>query len=176
MISLLFYRNTSFSENGLFDNSSTWIAMILLKRQERGIVWMYLRGKGEYHGELYGSWPKSISKKLKVVKKPFVNPRPVYSTKLVFSYVVKGIKIKITAKFCASSRPSAWRYKENYVTWNAPEKFRDFRETGHSPELLEAWLALTSVNYHRNVLVSLLLNQWLALIMFQAIGPMIAST
>ena len=26
--------------------------------------------------------------------------------------------------------PLFWRYKENYVTWNAPEKFRDFRETG----------------------------------------------
>ena len=30
--------------------------------------------------------------------------RPAYSVKLVFSYVVKGIKIKITAKFCASRR------------------------------------------------------------------------
>ena len=26
--------------------------------------------------------------------------------------------------------PSFWRYKENYVTRNVPEKFRDFRETG----------------------------------------------
>ena len=31
-------------------------------------------------------------------------------------------------------------------------------------KLLEAWLALTSVNYRRNVLVSILLNQWLTLI------------
>ena len=30
-------------------------------------------------------------------------------------------------------------------------------------KLLEAWLALTSVNYRRNVLVSILLNQWLTL-------------
>ena len=30
--------------------------------------------------------------------------RPAYSAKLVFSYVVKGIKIKITAKFRASRR------------------------------------------------------------------------
>ena len=28
--------------------------------------------------------------------------------------------------------PSFWRYKENYATRNAPEKFRDFRETGPS--------------------------------------------
>ena len=32
--------------------------------------------------------------------------RPAYSVKLVFSCVVKGIKIKITAKFCASRRLS----------------------------------------------------------------------
>ena len=25
-------------------------------------------------------------------------------------------------------RASFWRYKENYVTWNAPEKFREFWE------------------------------------------------
>ena len=59
-------------------------------------------------------------------EKPFVKLRPAYSVKLVFSYVVKVIKIKITAKFRASRR----RYKENYVTLFTPEKFGDFRETG----------------------------------------------
>ena len=37
-------------------------------------------------------------------EKPFVKVRPAYSVKLVFSYVVKGIKIKIIAKFRASRR------------------------------------------------------------------------
>ena len=37
-------------------------------------------------------------------EKPFVKLRPAYSVKLVFSYVVKGIKTKITAKFRASRR------------------------------------------------------------------------
>ena len=37
-------------------------------------------------------------------EKPFVKLRPAYSAKLIFSYVVKGIKIKITAKFHASRR------------------------------------------------------------------------
>ena len=37
-------------------------------------------------------------------EKPFVKVRPAYSVKLVFSYVVKGIKIKITAKFRALRR------------------------------------------------------------------------
>ena len=42
------------------------------------------------------------SRKLFGPEKPFVKLRPAYSAKLVFSYVVKGIKIKITAKFRAS--------------------------------------------------------------------------
>ena len=37
-------------------------------------------------------------------EKPFLKLRPPYSVKLVFSYVVKGIKIKITAKARASRR------------------------------------------------------------------------
>ena len=44
------------------------------------------------------------SRKLFGPEKPFVKLRPAYSVKLVFSYVVKGIKIKITAKFRASKR------------------------------------------------------------------------
>ena len=39
---------------------------------------------------------------LEIPEKPFIKLRAAYSGKLVFSYVVKGIKIKITAKFCAS--------------------------------------------------------------------------
>ena len=37
-------------------------------------------------------------------EKLFVKVRPAYSVKLVFSHVVKGIKIKIIAKFRASRR------------------------------------------------------------------------
>ena len=37
-------------------------------------------------------------------EKPFVKARYAYSVKLVFSYVLKGIKTKITAKFRASRR------------------------------------------------------------------------
>ena len=44
------------------------------------------------------------SRKLFGSDKTFVKLRPVYSVTLVFSYVVKGIKIK-TVKFCASRRP-----------------------------------------------------------------------
>ena len=37
-------------------------------------------------------------------EKPFVKSRPAYSVKLIFSNVVKGIKIKIMTKFRASRR------------------------------------------------------------------------
>ena len=63
-------------------------------------------------------------------EKPFVKLRPANSGKLVFSCVVKGIEIKITAKFRASRRLRFEDTKKNYVTRNAPEKFQDFRETG----------------------------------------------
>ena len=38
-------------------------------------------------------------------EKPFIKLQPPYSLKLLFSYIVKGIKIKITSKFRASRRP-----------------------------------------------------------------------
>ena len=41
-----------------------------------------------------------------------------------------GNKNKNNCKVSCLETPSFWRYKENYVTRNTPEKFRDFRETG----------------------------------------------
>ena len=63
-------------------------------------------------------------------RKAFVKLQPTYSVKLVLSYVVQGIKIKITAKFCASRR---FRF-EDTKRINASEKFRDFREKGPSSD------------------------------------------
>ena len=59
------------------------------------------------------------SRKLFGPEKSFVILQPAYSVKLVFSYVVKGVKIKITAKFRASRR-LRFEDKKRY----APEKFR----------------------------------------------------
>ena len=42
----------------------------------------------------------------------------------------KGNKNKNNCRVSCLKTPSFWRYKENYVTQNTPEKFRDFRETG----------------------------------------------
>ena len=64
------------------------------------------RGKPEYPAKnLSDQGPVSRkSRELFGPEKPFVKLRPAFSVKLVFSYVVKGIKIKITAKFRASRR------------------------------------------------------------------------
>ena len=59
-------------------------------------------------------------------EKPFVKLRPAYSVNLVFLYVVKGIKIKITAKF----RDTEHLRFEDTKRIMSPEKFRVFRETG----------------------------------------------
>ena len=42
----------------------------------------------------------------------------------------KGNKSKNKCKVSCLETPSFWRYKENYVTRNTPEKFHNFRETG----------------------------------------------
>ena len=42
----------------------------------------------------------------------------------------KGNKNKNNCEVSCLKTPSFWRYKENYVTRNTPEKSRDFRETG----------------------------------------------
>ena len=77
----------------------------------------------------------SKCRKLFRPEKLFLKLRPACSVKLLFWYVVKGIKIKVS---CLETT-SFWRYKENYVTRNAPERFRDFQETGPWPEWLEGW-------------------------------------
>ena len=66
------------------------------------------------------------TRKLYAPEKLFVKLRPAYSVKLVFSHVVKGIKIKITAKF----RDAEHLRFEDTKRIMSPEKFRVFRETG----------------------------------------------
>ena len=46
------------------------------------------------------------TRKLYGPEKPFLKLRPAYSLELVFSYVVEGIKLKITAKFRRRETPS----------------------------------------------------------------------
>ena len=58
--------------------------------------------------------------------KQFVKLRSAHSIKVVFPYVVKAIKIKITAKF----RDTEHLRFEDTKRIMSPETFRDFRETG----------------------------------------------
>ena len=75
----------------------------------------------------------SVSRKSRELfgpEKPFLKLRPPYSVKLFFFICCKGSKNKNNCKVSCLETPLFWRYKEYYVTRNAPERFRDFRETG----------------------------------------------
>ena len=61
-------------------------------------------------------------------EKPFVKIRLAYSLKLVFSYVVKGIKIKITAKSRASRRLSFKDTKRIMSPEMRPKSFGTFEK------------------------------------------------
>ena len=50
--------------------------------------------------------------------------------KASFLICCKGNRNKNNCEVSCLETPSFWRYKENYVTRNTPEKFRDLRETG----------------------------------------------
>jgi len=67
-------------------------------------------------------------------EKPFVKLRAAYSVKLVFSYVVKGIKIKITAKFRASRRLSFEDTKRIMLPEMRPKSLGTFEK--QAPEVL----------------------------------------
>ena len=67
-------------------------------------------------------------------EKPFVKHRPAYSVKVVFSYVVKGIKIKITAKFCARDA-FVWRYKDFMSPEVHPKSFGTFNKQAPGPQV-----------------------------------------
>ena len=68
---------------------------------------------------------RPVSRKFRKICGPetsFVKLRPAYSVKLLFLHVVKGIKIKITAKLRASRR-LRFEDTKRIVTRNAPEKY-----------------------------------------------------
>ena len=83
--------------------NSTRIPELFLLRQDSVVVPHVLRTEPFVEYCFQGPVSRK-SRKLFGPEKPFVKLRPAYSVKLVFSYVVKGIKIKITAKFRASRR------------------------------------------------------------------------
>ena len=61
-------------------------------------------------------------------EKPFLKLRPAYSVKLVFSYAVKGIKIKITTKFRALKGLSSEDTKRIMSPEMRPKSFGTFEK------------------------------------------------
>ena len=70
-------------------------------------------------------------------EKPFVNLRPANSVKPVFSYVVKGIKVKITAKFRASRRLRFEHTKRIMSPEIRPKRFVTFEKQAPGLENLK---------------------------------------
>ena len=68
------------------------------------------------------------SRKLFGPVKPFLKLRLAYSVKLVFSYVVKGIRIKITAKCRASRRLRFEETKRIMSPGMRPKRFGTFEK------------------------------------------------
>jgi len=89
--------------------------------------------------ELQGQGPVSRkSRKPFGPEKPFVKLRPAYSAKLVFSYVVKGIKIKITAKSRASRRHRFEDTKRIMSPEIRPKSFGTFEK--QAPGVSKPWV------------------------------------
>ena len=83
------------------------------------------RSRAEFYEWLFGP------------EKPFVIVRPAYSVKLVFSYVVKGIKTKITGKFCASRRLCFEDTKKIMLPEIRPKSFGTFeKQAPHSRHIV----------------------------------------
>ena len=82
------------------------------------------------------------SRKLFGPEKPFVKLRPVYPVTLVFSYVVKGIKIKVTVKFRASRRLRFEDTKKIMSPEMGPKSFGTFEKQApgweSNPEVVES--------------------------------------
>ena len=91
------------------------------------------------------------SRELSGPAKPFVKLRPAYSVELIFSHVVEGIKIKITAKFRASRRLRFEDTKRIMSPEIRPKSFGTFEKQapGHRAEIsrnIAAYAALYTTN------------------------------
>ena len=86
------------------------------------------------------------SRKLFASGKQFVKLQPAYSVKLVLSYVVKGVKIKITAKFRTSRR---LRF-EDTKTIIRPKSFGTFEKLAPGPSKLPAAISMVALHLSRS--------------------------
>ena len=94
------------------------------------------------------------SRKLFGPEKPFVKLRPAYSLKLVFLFVVKGIKIKITAKFRASRRLRFEDTKRIMAPEIRPKRFGTFEKQPPCQDLFPVFRDSTLPRFVKNQLVA----------------------
>ena len=76
-------------------------------------------------------------------EKPLVKLRLAYSAKLIFSYVVKGIKMKISAKFRASGRLRFEDTKRIMSPEIRPKSFGTFEKRAPAPSCRDSSTAPT---------------------------------
>ena len=91
--------------------------------------------------------------------------RPAYLLKLVFSYVVKGIKIKITAKFWALRRLGFEDTKRTMSPKMRPKSFGTFEKRAPGVRMiykwhLQGWNGKYKISKWKQVKVVLLPNKW----------------
>ena len=112
---------------------SVWQPLLLARNLER-ITWLALkrsRIKNHLSGARFSKVPRTFRAR-KAIRK--ATTYLFYKGGLLIC--CKGNKNKNNCKVSCLETPSFWRYKENYVIRNTPEKFRDFRETGPSSRLV----------------------------------------
>ena len=81
-------------------------------------------------------------------EKPFVKLRTAYSVRLVFSYIVKGIKIKITAKFRASRRLRFEDTKRIMAPEIRPKSFGTFEKQAPAPQTGDMFCIVQIVSFN----------------------------
>ena len=92
--------------------------------------------------------------KLYWLEKPFIKLRPAHSLKLVFLYVVKGVKIKITAKL----RDTDHLCFEDTKRIMSPEKVSGLSRNG--PLHLERYRCQTMIEFSMAMQYILLQKEW----------------
>ena len=120
------------------------------RRVEPGTTWI---GTNPAAGARFSKVPWTF----RAGEKPLVNLRPANSVKLVFSYVVKGIKIKITAKFRASRLLRFEHTKRIMSPEIRPKSFGTFEKRAPGQSGTWTWL-LRSLNLHLESTSILYLN------------------
>ena len=131
----------------------------------------YLGKKAYYKARCHTLHEGPVSRKSRKLfgpEKPFVKLRPAYSVKLVFSYVVKGLKIKRTAKFRASRRLRFEDTKRVMSPEMLPKSYGTFEKRAPAP-----WCGHHRTHAHNHIIRAGIRQPWTAISGFEK--PALAS-